>query len=71
MPPVTLTTEEGNEYANIYGDIDTLVRESIPSFITGAKPLSDWDAFVSQIRSMGIDRCIALQQAALDRYNAR
>ena len=37
------------------------------SFITGAKPLSDWDAFVAQIRSMGIDRCIALQQAALDR----
>ena len=71
MPPVTLTTEEGNEYANIYGDIDTLVRESIPSFITGAKPLSDRAAFAAQIRSMGIDRCIELQQAALDRYNAR
>ena len=71
LPPITLTTEEGNEYSNLYGDIQTYATESIPSFITGAKPLADWDAFVAQIRSMGIDRCIALQQAALDRYNAR
>jgi putative aldouronate transport system substrate-binding protein len=71
MPPVTLTSEEGTEYANIYGDISTLVTETIPQFITGQKKLADYGAFVNQLKSMNIDRCIAIQQAALDRYAKR
>jgi hypothetical protein len=34
-------------------------------------PLADFDKFVSQLRSMGLDRCIELEQAALDAYNKR
>lgn len=68
MPPVTLTSEEGTEYSVIYGDIETLVTETIPQFITGQKLLSEYDAFVEQIKSMNIARCIEIQQAALDRY---
>jgi putative aldouronate transport system substrate-binding protein len=71
MPPVTLTSEEGTEFANIYGDIQTLVTEAIPQFISGQKPMSEFDAFVDQINSMNIARCIELKQAALDRYNNR
>ncbi len=71
MPPVTLTTEEGNEYSAIYTDIETFMRESVVSFIVGQKPLSEWDAYVQQINDMNIDRCIELYQQALDRYNAR
>lgn len=68
LPPITLTTEEGQEYTTIYGDIQTFVQENIPAFITGAKPLSDWDSFVAQIKALNIDRCIELQQNALTRY---
>lgn len=71
MPPVTLTTEEGTEYATIYGDIETLVTETIPQFITGQKALSEYDAFVQQLKSLNVDRCIEIQQTALDRYLAR
>ncbi|MGI6577803.1 MAG: hypothetical protein ACOX1Q_07245 [Eubacteriales bacterium] len=71
LPPTTKTAEEGQEYSSIYGDIQTYANETIPQFITGAKPLSEFDAFVDQIKSMNIDRCIEIQQAALDRYNAR
>ena len=31
----------------------------------------EYEEFVEQLRSYNIDRCIELQQAALDRYNAR
>ncbi len=71
MPPVTLTSDEGTEYANLYGDIQTFITESIPQFITGQRPLSKYDEFVSQLETMNIQRCLEIQQNALDRYLAR
>jgi hypothetical protein len=68
---LTMTAEEGQEYSTTYGDIRTYVYEMIPQFIIGSKPISDFDSFVNQVKSMGIDRCIGIQQNALDRYNAR
>jgi putative aldouronate transport system substrate-binding protein len=68
MPPVALTSDEGTEYSNIYGDIQTLVTETVAQFISGAKPMSEFDGFVEQVKSMNIERCIEIQQAALDRY---
>ncbi|NLM61731.1 MAG: extracellular solute-binding protein [Clostridiales bacterium] len=68
---LTMTAEEGQEYSVTYGDIQTYVYETIPQFIIGSKPISEFDDFVNQIKAMGIDRCIELQQNALDRYNAR
>jgi putative aldouronate transport system substrate-binding protein len=71
MPPISLTTDEGSEYSAIMGDINTFVSESVTSFIMGLKPLSDFDSFVNQLKTMNIERAIEIQQAALDRFNAR
>ena len=71
LPQVTMTADEGDEYATLMGDINTLVAEKTVKFITGAESMDSYDAFVKQIQSMGSDRAIAIQQAALDRYNAR
>jgi putative aldouronate transport system substrate-binding protein len=71
MPWTTLTSEEGSEYSNLYSDIQTLVTETIAMFITGQKQFSEYDAFIGQLKNMNIDRCIEIQQAALDRYLAR
>ncbi|MDR0450475.1 MAG: hypothetical protein LBH26_04340 [Treponema sp.] len=40
-------------------------------FLLGTESLSNWDNYVNTIRRMGIDRAIAIQNAALARYNAR
>lgn len=72
MPPVSMTSEEGAEYSAIMGDITTYVQECTVKFITGAMDTdSDWDGFVAQIQSMGIEQAAGYQQAALDRYFAR
>jgi len=73
MLPVnlTLTEEEGSEYANIMGDINTYVSEYMVQFISGAKPLSEIDAFMEQLRAMGIERAAEIYQAAYDRYQNR
>ena len=71
LPPITLNTEEGTEYARIYGDIETYVSEMVVNFILGQEPLSNYDAFLTQLKNMNVDRAIELQQAALDRFVTR
>ncbi len=68
---MTLTDAENSEYVTLYTDIQTLVRENTVKFITGEQSLDEYDAFVEQLKTYNIDRCIELKQAALDRYNAR
>jgi len=73
MLPVnlTLTEAEGREYANIMGDVNTYVSEYMAQFISGTKPLSELDAFVSQVKAMNIERAAEIYQAAYDRYQNR
>ena len=71
MPLITPTAEESADLARIMTDIETYRTEMTYKFITGQESLDNFDAFVEQIKSQGIDDAIEIQQAALDRYNAR
>lgn len=68
---VELNADEADEHSSIYSDINTRLQEGIAQFITGARPMEEWDSFVEELYDMGIEDCIALQQAAYDRYLAR
>jgi putative aldouronate transport system substrate-binding protein len=71
MPPVTPTADESSELAKIMGDITTYSDEMSLKFIMGVEPLSNYDKYVAQIKSMGIDKAIAIYQAAYNRYDSR
>ncbi|NTV89666.1 MAG: extracellular solute-binding protein [Clostridiales bacterium] len=66
-----MTTEEGEKYSMLFADISTYISEALPQFVTGKKPLSEFDAFVAQIKTMKIDECIKIKQDAEDRFNSR
>jgi hypothetical protein len=68
---ITLTSDEGTEFASLYTDIETYVQECNVKFIMGQMSLDEYDAYRDTLRKMNIDRCIELRQAALDRFNAR
>ncbi|NTV90544.1 MAG: extracellular solute-binding protein [Clostridiales bacterium] len=68
---VSLSADEASEFTNIIMDILTYSSEMTNKFITGKEPMSKFDDFVKQMHTMGIDKCIALEQAAYDRYIAR
>lgn len=68
---LTMTSDEGASYASKYTDIETYVQECNVKFIMGQMSLDDYDAYRDTLRSMGIEDCIALQQAAMDRYMNR
>ncbi|MBR5356910.1 MAG: hypothetical protein IK121_08325, partial [Lachnospiraceae bacterium] len=68
---VTMTSDENAEYSQYYTDIDAYIQENEVKFINGERSLDEYDAYRDTLKSMGIERCIELQQASLDRYNNR
>ena len=71
MPKLTFTQEESDKVASLQTAVDSYVSENLINFITGKKPMSDWDSFTQQVKSMGITEILKVYQAALDRYNSR
>ncbi|MNI22949.1 hypothetical protein D3C73_765140 [compost metagenome] len=52
-------------------DITTYRDEMFIKFVIGAEPVENFDKFVEQINKFNLKRAIEIQQAAVDRYNAR
>ena len=72
MPPVTMTPDEASEFASLNGNVDTAVQEFRGKILNGSADLdAEWDAYIEQIKGMGVERMVEIKQAALDRYNAR
>lgn len=71
MPIVALTNEENDRLANIRAEIVTYKQEMQYAFIMGTEPLSKFDDYIKQLKTMGIDTMIEVYQAAVDRYNSR
>lgn len=68
---ISLTPEESAEFSTIMSDINTYKEIMVVKFITGTEPLSKFDEFTAQIKSLNIDRAIAIQQAAYERFKVR
>lgn len=68
---ITLSSDEGTQFASAYTDILTYVQENNAKFIMGQIPLSNYDNYRATLKKMGIENCISIKQAALDRYNKR
>jgi len=71
VPQIIMTRDESNEYTAIKGEIDTFVSEAFHEFITGKRSLDTFDAFVKEVKEMGIDDALAIKQAAYERYLKR
>ncbi len=67
---VNMTADETSEYNRIYSDIETYTDENIAKFIVGDKSLDEFDSFVDTLYQMGIEDCLAISQAAYDRFVA-
>ncbi|MFX4272346.1 extracellular solute-binding protein [Propionibacteriaceae bacterium Y1685] len=69
-PAFNYTKEEAAEMESISADIGKYASESRAAFITGQKPLTEWDAHLAQFEQMGLPRYLEIQQAALERFQA-
>ncbi len=66
-PQLTFTSEELDRRKVLETAIDTLSDEMVVKFTTGQEPMSNWDAFVSQLRDLGVDELVQIYNDALGR----
>ncbi|HML48642.1 MAG TPA: extracellular solute-binding protein [Clostridia bacterium] len=71
VPPLTYSDEESNEYTAIITEANTYRDEMFMKFVLGTQSLDTFDAYLEQLKSIGIERALEIRQAALDRYNSR
>ena len=71
-PVLTGTDEENAVFSRIMADLNTYVNESIPMFIMGDwNTDGDFDAFITQLKDMGIEEAIEIKDAQFARWNSR
>ena len=58
---------ETEEYNTLYADIKTFMDENLDKFIMGVNSMDQWDAFVAQLKGLNVERCLEIQNTALQR----
>jgi putative aldouronate transport system substrate-binding protein len=71
MPGIFPAQDDARRYATIMNEVNTYVAEMTAKFITGTEPLERFDAYVTKVKSLGIDDAVAIMQASLTRFSAR
>lgn len=71
LPATTLLDSEQATYSSAFNEISTYVGEMTAKFITGTESLDHFDAYLKNVYNMGMQDCLDIQQAALERYYAR
>lgn len=71
LPSTTMLVEEASTYANAYNEISTYVSEMFSKFIMGNEPLDKFESYQENLKAMGLEDVMRLQETALDRYNHR
>lgn len=69
LPSLALTADESAEYSDIMNAINARVKEMCLKFITGDESLDKFDDYVAELKSMGLDDALAIQQDAYERWN--
>ena len=65
---ITFTDEQQDELNTYTNDLVTYISETIFAFLDGSKPMSEWDGYVNDMVSFGIDRCAEIYQEAYEEY---
>ncbi len=71
IPRITPTADESKRFATISTDVQTRRDEAMSKIIMGQQSVDTWDQVVKDLKQMGIDEAIKIQQAALERFNKR
>lgn len=62
------TEDEAGQIQEALSNIPTYVNQTMAEFITGARDIeSGWDAYMSELKGMGLDEWQKCAQAAYDR----
>jgi len=71
LPPLYVPADISTEYFKIEADLKKYVEESFVAFVTGRMSLdTDWQGYLDQLKTIGLEKYIQWTQAAYDSYLA-
>lgn len=62
------TQEEQNRKLELITDLTTYSEETLMNLILGRLSLDDWDVYLTELKALGLDDYLAIQQARYNRY---
>lgn len=68
FPLLYFTNEEQQELDFFLLDLENYVQQAEAGFVTGQRPLSEWENYLATVQQIGLERVLELYQAAYDRY---
>lgn len=68
FPPLTFTNAELDDLTLIEADVSTLVKQKFAAWVAKGGIDAEWDDYLDDLKSTGLDRLMEIYQAALDRY---
>ena len=71
LPAFELSAEAAYDRSRILRDITTYIDEMTVKFITGATPLTEYDSYMAQLKSMGIEDAIAITQQEYETFMSK
>lgn len=72
FPTLAYTSEEKDEFNSLLTAIKTYVDETTQKWVFGTgNPTQDYDSYLQQLKTLGVDRLVEIQQVAYDRYTAK
>lgn len=71
LPTLSLTVEESEVYTRVMSNVETYMLEEVNKVITGRAGIEEWDAAVEQMKTLGIEEVLSVQNAAYQRYLER
>ena len=70
LPKIAIAQADLAEYTSLKSDISTYVNEMTIKFIRGTESLDNFDAYLDNLKTMGVDRLTEIIQASTDEYYA-
>ncbi len=67
LPPYPFTDVEREQATLVITPIKDFIEQNTLKFIVGQRPLSEWDAFVQELRGKGVDNYLTTVNAAHER----
>lgn len=71
VPLVYINEEKNTEYATKMTDIQTYWQEMLIKFISGVESLDNYDQYLANMKTMGVDDLIAMKQEAYNNFLKR
>lgn len=71
LPMISIGEEEYEEYSRIYTAVTEYRDKALVEFVMGVRPIEEFDQYVSEMRDLGLERMLEIQQAAYERYQKK